>query len=132
MQLFRHSFSSRNCRRLYAVGFLLLLLCEAGSHAVLGGHVHYDESTRTAAAVPVHSDHHGDQDCDLYISCDEDLKQDSDPQVVQDDSSHHDVLVPSDLFSFIPNPKVVGTINSVSVVNGLASRGTPFLPPKQA
>ena len=132
MQLYGNSSKSRNCRRLYAVVFLLFLFCEAGSHAVLGGHVHLDESTQTAAAVPAYSDHHDDQDCDIHVTCDEDSKPDSHQPGVQDDSSHHDVLVPSILLSFIPRKKVVETIMSASVNSDLGPRSTPFPPPKHS
>jgi hypothetical protein len=127
---YRKLIKKRNIRWLYALAFMFILFCEVGSHAMLDSHGH-DEMSHSSTTADAEFDHH-DHECECAVACDEDSQPDPHSPNLPDQSSHHDVLVPSYYFSFLSNVKEVEHITTVSLRHDLDALSLPFLPPKHS
>lgn len=125
---FRKLLRQKNVRWLYALAFMFFLFCEVGSHALLDFHGH-DEASQRSATAQTDSDHQ-DRESECAVACDEESRQNPHSPNLPDQISHHDVLVPSYFFTFLPNVKEVERITTISLSHNFKTLSLPFLPPK--
>jgi len=102
------------------------MFCEVSTHAMLDSHSH-DET-----ATAIEQEHDRDHDCDSTASCDEQKRPDQESQGVQDESTHHHVLVSNHLVSYCSITTTSGKQSRLLKGDAPFRAHLPLLQPPQA
>jgi hypothetical protein len=121
----------RTARLVCAAGFLMLLLFEVGSHLALDAHGHdtVAHGLMSSRLVETHSD---DEHCGLAVECAEDREDDHEFPNLQDESSHHQLLLSSSSFSFIRDSRPFERSLFAVIKPRKDEQRPPYLPPKHS
>jgi hypothetical protein len=130
VQLYRNLTRGRYRRQISAAALLLSLFFGIASHALLLDEHGHEDHSQLASMEQEHVEHH-DDDCVANEVCDQDRDNPESPSL-QDESTHHNVLVSSFTFSLMATQEKVGRIDAPAVHVDFRTLTPPFLPPKHA
>jgi len=106
---------------------MLFLLVELGSHIFIDHHGHETtDHSEEHATLTVEDDH----ECELYIACTEHDGEDSQLPGPQDQSTHHDVLIASNVLNFVREVRYTDSILFEQSIVATPISQLPFHPPK--
>lgn len=117
-----------NVRILCAALFLLLMLCEMGSHTFLDFHYDHHETSNSQTLHGLFDEH--DDNCELALTCEKDTDHDQQLPHTQDQLSHHDVVLSSFAIEFVHSVKLSERFGFMIAHDDFRSLPPPYLPPK--
>ena len=120
-----------NVRWIYSAAFLLFMFCEIGSHSFLiGQHDHDDLTSELTTELAESHDH--DLGCNIAAFCSDEFPPGHQLPDVQEQLSHHDVVVSDHYVRFIRDARETMRFAFVGSHAQYRSSAPPYYPPKHS
>lgn len=132
--------SKNHARRSCAWAFLVLMLCQIGSHAAIDSHGH-GGFEHPVSVLHLENDHHDydhheydhhECDCNSAIDCTDDQEHDDQLPILQDENNHHHVLAAGSIFRFLRDRRSSQRLTFDQAILHTRSQAPPVLPPKHS